>query len=107
MSENEKKTSIALIVIVSIISAMIGSFMTVFVLGDRIGNKQSETSKQNIVVNESGKSQNVYHAVTDKAMPSVVGINTITTVNTNNMFAIPQESQGVGTGFIVYQKDIY
>ena len=55
MSENGKKTSIALIVIVSIISAMIGSFMTVFVLGDRIGKGQSEASKQNIVVNESGK----------------------------------------------------
>ncbi|SCJ27406.1 Putative serine protease HtrA [uncultured Clostridium sp.] len=103
MSENGKKTSIALIVIVSIISAMIGSFMTVFVLGDRIGKEQSEASKQNIVVNENGKSQNVYHAVTDKAMPSVVGITT-TTVDTNNMFAIPQESQGVGTGFIVDSK---
>jgi serine protease Do len=100
MSENGKKTSIVLIVIVSIISAMIGSFMTVFVLGDKIGTKSNQASKQNIVVNDGGKTQNVYHAVTDKAMPSVVGITT-TTIDTNNMFAIPQESQGVGTGFIV------
>ncbi len=95
MSENGKKTSIALIVIVSIISAIIGSFITVFVLGDKLNGKGNEASNQNIVVNDSGKSQNVYHAVTDKAMPSVVGITT-TTIDTNNMFAIPQESQGVG-----------
>ncbi|MGL5642482.1 MAG: trypsin-like peptidase domain-containing protein, partial [Paraclostridium sp.] len=103
MSDNGKKNSIALIVIVSIISAMIGSFMTVFIFGDKLGTKNSEQSKQNIVVNDSGKTQNVYHAVTDKAMPSVVGITT-TTIDTNNIFAVPQESQGVGTGFIVDSK---
>ncbi|MFR6018469.1 MAG: S1C family serine protease [Paraclostridium sordellii] len=103
MSENGKKTSISLIIIVSIISAMIGSFMTVFIFGDKLGSKNNNQSKQSIVVNDSGKAQNVYHAVTDKAMPSVVGITT-TTIDTNNMFAIPQESQGVGTGFIVDSK---
>ncbi|MEF9991422.1 MAG: serine protease HtrA [Paraclostridium sp.] len=103
MSDNGRKTSIALIIVVSIISAMIGSFMTVFIFGDKLGTKNSEQNKQNIVVNDSGKTQNVYHAVTDKAMPSVVGITT-TTIDTNNLFAVPQESQGVGTGFIVDSK---
>ncbi len=103
MSGNGKKTSIALIVIVSIISAIIGSFITVFILADKLNTKGNEASNQNIVVNDSGKSQNVYHAVTDKAMPSVVGITT-TTIDTDNIFAIPQQSQGVGTGFIVDSK---
>lgn len=97
MESQGRKTSIILIIVVSLISAMVGSFITAFVLGDRV---EKNEGKQNIVVNEAGKSQNVYHAVTDKAMPSVVGITT-TTIDTNNYFAIPQESQGVGTGFIV------
>ena len=97
MDGQGRKTSIVFIIIISLISAMVGSFMTAFVLGNRVENS---ASKQNIIVNEEGKSQNVYHAVTEKAMPSVVGITT-TTINRNNYFAIPQESQGVGTGFIV------
>jgi S1-C subfamily serine protease len=97
-----KKTSITLIIIVSIISAMVGSFITVFILGDKLSSK-SNGNKQDIVVNEGTKSENIYHAVTDKAMPSVVGITT-TTIDTNNIFAIPQQSQGVGTGFIVDSK---
>ncbi|GAA0705649.1 trypsin-like peptidase domain-containing protein [Paraclostridium ghonii] len=98
-----RKTSLTLIVIVSIISAMVGSFMTAFIFGDRLASKSSNENKKNIVVNEGTKSENVYHAVTDKAMPSVVGITT-TTIDTNNIFAIPQQSQGVGTGFIVDPK---
>lgn len=97
-----KKTSITLIIIVSIISAMVGSFITAFMLGDKLSSK-SDGNKQDIVVNEGTKSENIYHAVTDKAMPSVVGITT-TTIDTNNIFAIPQQSQGVGTGFIVDSK---
>ena len=99
---NGKKISITLIVVVSIISAMVGSFITVFMFGDRLTSK-SVANKQDIVVNESTKSENIYHAVTDKAMPSVVGITT-TTIDTNNIFAIPQQSQGVGTGVIVDSK---
>lgn len=98
-----KRTSITLIIIVSIISAMVGSFITAFILEDKLESKSSNGNKQNIVVNEGTKSENVYHAVTDKAMPSVVGITT-TTIDTNNIFAIPQQSQGVGTGFIVDSK---
>ncbi|MCG4734416.1 S1C family serine protease, partial [Casaltella massiliensis] len=79
-----------------------GSFITAFILGDKLASK-SNGNKQDIVVNEGTKSENIYHAVTDKAMPSVVGITT-TTIDTNNIFAIPQQSQGVGTGFIVDSK---
>ena len=81
---------------------MVGSFITAFILGDKLSSK-SNGNKQDIVVNEGTKSENIYHAVTDKAMPSVVGITT-TTIDTNNIFAIPQQSQGVGTGFIVDSK---
>lgn len=97
MDSKGRRTSIVFIIVISLISGMVGSFITSFVIGNRA---QNNTSKQNIVVTEEGKSQNVYHAVTDKAMPSVVGITT-TTIDRNNYFAIPQESQGVGTGFIV------
>lgn len=98
-----KKTSISLIVIVSLVSAMIGSFLTMFFVGDKILSNKQSSKKQNIIVNEDIKSENIYHAVIDKAMPSVVGITTIT-IDTNNLFSIPQELQGVGTGVIVDSK---
>lgn len=92
-----KNKGIGLIVLVAVISSILGSSITLFALKDNIGsNKESS----NIVVNEETKSQNVYQAVAKKATPSVVGITT-TSVSSDNMFAIPQETQGVGTGIIV------
>ena len=55
------------------------------------------STSQSININSAGKSTNVYQAVTEKAMPSVVGITT-TVMSSNNMFSIPTESEGVGTG---------
>ena len=93
-----KNKGIGLIVVVAVISSILGSSLTLFALKDKIGSGSSQSS--NIVVSEDSKSQNVYQAVAKKATPSVVGITT-TSVSQDNMFAIPQETQGVGTGIIV------
>lgn len=92
-----KNKGIGLIVVVAVISSILGSSLTLFALKDKIG---SSSQSSNIVVNEGSKIQNVYQAVAKKATPSVVGITT-TSVSQDNMFAIPQETQGVGTGIIV------
>lgn len=92
------KKSIGLIALVCIITGIFSSLLTVILMKDNI-ESSSKGSTQQIVVNNDAKNQNIYHAVTDKAMPSVVGITT-TTVE-NNIFAIPTQSQGVGTGVIV------
>ena len=93
-----RKRGIGLVVIVAIICSVLSSLLTVVVVKNIIPSNSNTTSE--IVVNDVGKSQNVYQAVTEKAMPSVVGITT-TTISTNNRFAIPTESEGVGTGIIV------
>ena len=93
-----RKRGIGLVVIVAIICSVLSSLLTVVVVRNMIPSSTGTTSE--IVVNDVGKSQNVYQAVTEKAMPSVVGITT-TTISTNNRFAIPTESEGVGTGIIV------
>lgn len=99
---NTRKTSIITILITSFIGSVLGSFITLFVMNST--NKTLPAQPNNtIVIEDEGKSQNVYHAVTTKAMPSVVGITTVT-IDTNNIFAIPQQAQGVGTGFIVDSK---
>ena len=96
---NNRKTSILTILVTAYIGSIIGSSATFFLLSHN--NKNLSTSPNStIVIEDVAKSQNVYHAVTTKAMPSVVGIATVT-IDTNNIFAIPQQSQGVGTGFIV------
>lgn len=93
------KRGIGLIVLVCIITGVLSSLLTVVLMKDGVGKNNKDNSSQ-IVVNDAGRSQNIYHAVTDKAMPSVVGITT-TTIDKNNVFAIPTQSQGVGTGVIV------
>ena len=93
------KRGIGLIVLVCIITGVLSSLLTVVLMKEGVGKNNKDNSSQ-IVVNDAGRSQNIYHAVTDKAMPSVVGITT-TTIDKNNVFAIPTQSQGVGTGVIV------
>ena len=96
-----RKRGIGLVVIVAIISSVLSSLLTVAVVKNNILSGTGTTnSSSEIVVNDNGKIQNIYHAVTEKAMPSVVGITT-TTISTNNRFAIPTESEGVGTGVVV------
>ena len=94
------KRNMGLIILICIITSVLSSFLTIVVLKDKIVSDVTNDNKTEIVVNDEGKVQNIYHAVTDKAMPSVVGITT-TTIDKNNIFAIPTQSQGVGTGVIV------
>ena len=97
------KRGIGLTVLVCIITSILTSLLTIVVMKNNMGVTNQSSSSKEIVVNDSGKSQNIYHAVSDKAMPSVVGITT-TTISSNNIFAIPTQSEGVGTGVIVDSK---
>ena len=98
-----KKKSISLVVIVAIICSILSSLLTVVVVNktgilNGTTNSVKGTSSQIVVSNEKGT--NVYQAVSEKANPSVVGITT-TTLSSDNMFSMPTESTGVGTGIIV------
>ena len=95
-----RKRGIGLTILVCIITSILTSLLTIVFMKNSMGDTNKTSTKQEIVVNDSGKSQNVYHAVSDKAMPSVVGITT-TTISRNNIYAIPTQSEGVGTGVIV------
>lgn len=96
-----KKKGIGLVVVVAVICSILSSFLTVLVLKNNLGLSGSSSSQsQEIKISSDGKSTNVYQAVTEKAMPSVVGITT-TVVSTDNRFSIPTESEGVGTGIVV------
>ena len=98
-----KKRGIGLTVLVCIITSILTSLLTMVVMKNNIGGINQDAGSKEIVVNDAGRTQNIYHAVSDKAMPSVVGITT-TTISTNNIFAIPTHAEGVGTGFIVDSK---
>ena len=93
---------IAKILITAILGAIIGSAITLYTAPIIMGNKQNnvDNNQQQIVVEGDGKAENIYHAVTEKSMPSVVGITTVT-IDRSNIFSLPQELQGVGTGVIV------
>ncbi|WP_042276033.1 serine protease HtrA [[Clostridium] dakarense] len=94
------KRGIGLVVLICVITGVLSSFLTIVLMKNTVANNGSSGKQQQIVVNDDGKAQNIYHAVSDKAMPSVVGI-TATTIDRNNVFAIPTQSEGVGTGVIV------
>ena len=98
-----KKKSISLIVIVAIICSVLSSLLTVVVVnktGILNGTTSTSQGTSSKIVVSSDKSTNVYQAVSEKAKPSVVGITT-TTLSSDNMFSMPTESTGVGTGIIV------
>lgn len=96
-----RKKGIGLIVVVAVICSVLSSFLTVVLLKNNlISSSNRQPSSQSISINSDGKSTNVYQAVTEKAMPSVVGITT-TVISSDNMFFIPTKSEGVGTGIVV------
>ena len=70
------KRGIGLTVLVCIITSVLTSLLTIVVMKNNFGDTNQNSVSKKIVVNDSGKSQNIYHAVSDKAMPSVVGITT-------------------------------
>ncbi len=98
-----RKKSIRLVVVVAIICSVLSSLLTIVVVNktgilNGTTNISQGVSSKIVVNNEKGT--NVYQAVSEKAKPSVVGITT-TTVSNGNMFSMPTESTGVGTGIIV------
>lgn len=96
-----RKKGIGLVVAVALICSILSSFLTVILLRNNLSTSSSgSAASQSISINSNGKSTNVYQAVTEKAMPSVVGITT-TVMSSDNMFSIPTESEGVGTGIVV------
>ncbi|MGN1032153.1 MAG: S1C family serine protease [Intestinibacter sp.] len=97
-----KKKSISLVIIVAIVCSVLSSLLTVVVVNKTgiLNGTSSQGASSQIVVNDDGKTTNVYQAVSKKALPSVVGITT-TTVSSDNFFSMPTESTGVGTGIIV------
>lgn len=96
-----RKKGIGLIVVVAVICSVLSSFLTVVLLKNNLTSSlNGGSSSQSISINNDGKSTNVYQAVTEKAMPSVVGITT-TVISSDNMFFIPTKSEGVGTGIVV------
>ncbi|HSQ34277.1 MAG TPA: protease, partial [Peptostreptococcaceae bacterium] len=93
---------IAKMLITAILGALIGSAITLYAAPIVMDDEETNVNdnEQRIVVQGDGKSENIYRAVTEKSMPSVVGITTVT-IDRSNIFSLPQELQGVGTGVIV------
>lgn len=85
------------IIIKSVISSSIASLI---LTGGILAINKSNIIPTSTITIENTNTDNVYKAVATKATPSVVGITTLT-VNTNNFFNIPLESEGVGSGVIV------
>ena len=72
-----KKKSISLVIIVAIICSVLSSLLTVVVVnktGILNGTSNSQGTSSQIVINDDGKTTNVYQAVSKKALPSVVHI---------------------------------
>ncbi|WP_099189629.1 serine protease HtrA [Tepidibacter mesophilus] len=92
--------------ITGLIGAIIGSLLTLyiapnFIFDDIKTNNESQNTTQ--IVANSSKEESVYKAVAKKAMPSVVGITTVT-VQKDRFFGIERQSSGVGTGVIVDER---
>lgn len=88
------------VVLMCILSSIISSSMTLLAVKNDLPQNTVSENKQIEQNLDTSKNENIYHAVSDKAMPSVVGITTIS-INQNNIFNIPTQSEGVGSGFIV------
>lgn len=80
----------------ALISSIVGT-----IGANTIINKYMNNNTSNTTINISSTDDlNVYQAVAQKASPSVVGITT-KSIDTNNLFSLPQESSGTGTGIVI------
>ncbi len=86
--------------IMCIISSIIGSSITLYAVKDNEFTDMPMDNSEIIREISTSKEENIYHLVSEKAMPAVVGITTVS-INENNIFNIPTQSEGVGSGFIV------
>lgn len=84
-----------------LMSTIISSLLTASAIGGySFINKNNLNTTTEIIVNGEGKTTNIYKAVATKGTPSVVGITTLS-IDTNNFFSLPMQSEGVGSGVIV------
>lgn len=102
--KRKKKFPFFTLIITSLISAMIGGLITAYIAPTYIYGKYIDFpyisgSQQNVEIITDGESLDVASAVAKKAMPSVVGITTVS-LQRDFFFGV-RKSQGVGTGVIV------
>ncbi|MBP2028719.1 S1-C subfamily serine protease [Acetoanaerobium pronyense] len=95
--------------ITAFIGAVLGSVLTIVAISQNlipIGNMDipnENTGNPTTSISIEGESmENVYKAVVQKSMPSVVGITTVTTVG--DLFFGTRQASGVGTGVIVDER---
>lgn len=101
--EAEKNTSKAVKKAV-LISTLISSLVTASAIGGYYVVSQNFSAPlSEIVINGNTTDNNVYKAVAMKATPSVVGITTLS-IDTNNFFSLPMQTEGVGSGVIIDKK---
>ncbi len=62
---SRRKKGISLVILVAIISSILSSFLTIILVKDNLVSKSTGSSTP-IVVNDDGKSQNIYQAVAEK-----------------------------------------
>lgn len=96
--EKQKANYSARTVVLSVLSA---SLFTGVLINEITNNKIRNMQTEIVVVNDDTES--ISRAVAKKAIPSVVGINTLA-INSNNIFSIPEKSEGIGSGIIINSK---
>lgn len=102
--KNKKRFPFFTVIIVSVISAIIGGVIGAYIAptylyGKYIDYPYINQSPEKIEIIAKNKELNVISAVAQKAMPSVVGITTVSVQR--DLFFGSRRSQGLGTGVIV------
>ncbi|WZL73077.1 trypsin-like peptidase domain-containing protein [Clostridiaceae bacterium 35-E11] len=100
----KKRPSFFIIILVAVIAALIGGLLTAYIAPKYIYGKylpypNINQPAPNIEIVTKSKEMNVIPAVVKKAMPSVVGITTVT-LEKDFFFGV-RKGQGIGTGVIV------
>ncbi|WP_242972926.1 serine protease HtrA [Anaeromicrobium sediminis] len=98
--DKEKSWSIGYIAVIVLISAIIGGTVVAFIMPNYVmSNYMANNPSPNVEIVTKGEELGVVSAVAKKAMPSVVGITTIT-IEKDFFFGV-RKGQGVGTGVII------
>lgn len=98
----QKKTPWLRIIIITLLFSVLSSMATAVKVKDIVeaeyGRESQKTTSAKTTINVKGD-ENVENAVAKKAIPSVVGITTVT--QSNDIFNLNKYVQGVGSGVIV------
>lgn len=98
----QKKTPWLRIIIITLLFSVLSSMATAVKVKDIVeaeyGRESQKTTSEKTTINVKGD-ENVENAVAKKAIPSVVGITTVT--QSNDIFNLNKYVQGVGSGVIV------